>query len=268
MNEATRICARLLRAGALPRAEVPGVDVPETRREVEKRLRGVGLVLATSPYSDHVGIRLAPEMAADPAFEAASNLGLRADACALLVVLWVRLVLARRGEEPKAPLSGTDENQGKIRPQVRLDTLARELRPLLGDRRHIRDLVSQLRRLCFLAGQGEVIEAGPLLELGIDSDRMIAFLRGGVLEGLLKESERSSRRPEGDGMAGFAAQVLEILRRLGGSAGMTELVRETGAPASRLRIVLRSLTESGHVRRSGERRSSRYHLAGGEAGAS
>lgn len=274
MNEATRACALLLRAGALPRTEVPGLDVPEVRREIEKRLRGVGLVLATSPYSDHVGIRLAPEMASDPAFEAASNLGLRADACALLVVLWVRLVLSQRsdaGPPPKALLSETDEVPGKNRLQVRLDTLARELRPLLGDRRHIRDLVSQLRRLNFLAGQGEVIEAGPLLELGIDSDRMIAFLRGGVLEGLLKESERTdrgSRRSEGDsvagiaGIAGFAAQVLEILRRLGGSAGMTELVRETGAPASRLRIVLRSLAEAGHVKRTGERRSSRYHLAG------
>lgn len=261
-HEAVRACALLLRAGALPRSEVPGLDVPEVRREIEKRLRGVGLVLATSPYSDHVGIRLAPEMASDPAFEAASNLGLRADACALLVVLWVRLVLSRRSEA-KAPLSETGEPTERSRLQVRLDTLARELRPLLGDRRHIRDLVGQLRRLNFLAGQGEVIEAGPLLELGIDSDRMIAFLRGGVLEGLLSErTERGARRSEGDGLAGFAAQVLEILRRLGGSAGMTELVRETGAPASRLRIVLRSLAEAGHVKRTGERRSARYHLAG------
>lgn len=270
MTEATRACALLLRAGALPRQEVPGLDVPEVRREIEKRLRGVGLILATSPYSEHVGIRLAPEMASDPAFEAASNLGLRADACALLVVLWVRLVLSRRSDA-KAPLSETGENPERSRLQVRLDTLARELRPLLGDRRHIRDLVSQLRRLNFLAGQGEVIEAGPLLELGIDSDRMIAFLRGGVLEGLLKDSERGergARRSEADGLAGFAAQVLEILRRLGGSAGMTELVRETGAPASRLRIVLRSLAETGHVKRTGERRSARYHLAEGETDAS
>jgi hypothetical protein len=240
MNQAIRICARLLRAGALPLAETPGLDLPEIRREVERRLRGVGLVLATSVYSGHVGIRLAPEVAGDPAFEAASNLGLQADACALLVVLWVRLVLPRR-QAGEAFL-----------PQVRLDTLARELQPLLGDRRHIRELVGQLRRLSFLSGTGEVIEAGPLLELGIDGDRMIAFLRRGVLADLLKErAERGAT----------AAQVLEVLQRLGGSAGMTDLVRETGAPASRLRIVLRSLTERGRVRRSGERRSARYHLA-------
>jgi hypothetical protein len=246
MNQAIRICARLLRAGALPLGEVPGLDLPEIRREVERRLRGVGLVLATSAYSGHVGIRLAPEVAGDPAFEAASNLGLKPDACALLVVLWVRLVLPRRQAGVEAFL-----------PQVRLDTLARELRPLLGDRRHIRELVSQLRRLSFLAGTGEVIEAGPLLELGIDGDRMIAFLRGGVLADLLKQrAERGAT----------ASQVLEVLQRLGGSAEMTDLVRETGAPASRLRIVLRSLAERGQVRRTGERRSARYHLAGMDAG--
>lgn len=255
MNQAIRICARLLRAGALLLMDVPGLELPEVRREVERRLRGVGLVLATSPYSGHVGIRLAPEVAGDPAFEAASNLGLKADACALLVVLWVRLVLPRRqaGERPE-PLP----------PQVRLDTLARELRPLLGDRRRIRDLVSQLRRLDFLAGAGEVIEAGPLLELGIDGDRMIAFLRGGVLADLLKErAERGAKGAES--LASSASQVLEVLQRLGGSAEMTDLVRETGAPASRLRIVLRSLAERGQVLRTGVRRSARYHLASMDA---
>lgn len=256
MNQAIRICALLLRAGALPLPELPELESSEVRREVERRLRNVGLVLATSPYSGHVGIRLAPEVAGDPAFEAASNLGLRADACALLVVLWVRLVLPRRQYREAG-----ERTPEALPPQVRLDTLARELRPLLGDRRHIRDLVGQLRRLNFLAGAGEVIEAGPLLELGIDGDRMLAFLRGGVLADLLKERERGAR-----GAESLNSQVLEVLQRLGGSAEMTDLVRETGAPASRLRIVLRSLAEQGQVRRTGERRSARYHLAAADAG--
>jgi hypothetical protein len=251
MKEAIRVCARLLRAGALPHAEVPALGLPEVRNEVERRLRGVGLVLATSSWSDHVGIRLAPEVAGDPAFAAASNLGLRADACALLVFLWVRLVLPRRQ---------AGEKRLESHPQVRLDILARELRPLLGDRRRIRSLVTQLRRLHFLTGQGEVIEAGPLLELGIDGDRMLSFLRGGVLADLLKERPAGSKGPESQ--ASFASQVLDVLGRLGGSAGMTELVRETGAPASRLRSILRSLAAEGRVRRTGERRSARYHLAG------
>ncbi len=60
MDPATLLCARLLRAGAVPRVELPDLDFPEVRREVERRLEMVGLVLATSAYSEHVGIRLAP----------------------------------------------------------------------------------------------------------------------------------------------------------------------------------------------------------------
>lgn len=252
MNEAIRICAVLLRAGAVSRAALPELERPEVRREVERRLQGVGLVLATSPWSDLIGIRLDPEVAADPAFETAANLGLGDDACALLVVLWVRLVLDRSG-------SAGGESP---RPLVRMDTLARELRPLLGDRRHIRSLVAQLRQLGLLAGQGDVIEAGPLLELAIDRERMIAFLRAGVLADLLTKREKQPERgTKPDVLSGSGSQLLDILRKLGGSAGMTELVRETGAPASRLRLVLRALAEAGHVRRSGERRSARYHVA-------
>lgn len=259
MNDAIRICTRLLRAGVVPRVDVPGLDVPQLLRDVERRLRTVGLVLATSSWSDYVGLRLAPEVAADPAFAAASNLGLRPDACALLVFLWVRLVLPEHQPAPH-----------DTRPQVRLDFLARELRPLLGDRRRIRALVAQLRRLNFLTGEGEVIEAGPLLELGIDGDRMIAFLRGGVLAGFLEDAKRGRRAgEEAAGLAAFSAQVLTVLRNLGGSAGMTELVHATGAPASRLRLALRSLAYSGAVRRTGERRSTRYHLTAvsGDGGA-
>lgn len=273
MNEAIRICARLFRAGAVPRAEVPGLDVPQVLRDVESRLRSVGLVLATSPWSDHAGIRsdhagirLAPEVAADPAFGAAAHLGLGPDACALLVVLWVRLVLPRY-QAPPADARGPRDPEP--RPQVRLDFLARELRPLLGDRRRIRALVTQLRRLRFLTGEGEVIEAGPFLELGIDGDRLLAFLQGGILADLLEDRKRGgSRRAGEDEATAFGAQVLEVLRRLGGSAGMTELVRETGAPASRLRLALRSLAQSGAVRRTGERRSTRYHLREGAEGKS
>src|SRR5687767_1420665 len=96
MDDPQLICARLLREGAVERSALRGLDYPETRAEVERRLAGVGLVLATSAYSDHVGIRLSPEVTADAAFDAASNLNLKSDACALIVILWARLVLQKR----------------------------------------------------------------------------------------------------------------------------------------------------------------------------
>ncbi len=146
----------------------------------------------------------------------------------------------------------------------------REFRPVLGGRSRILSLVSQLRRLGFLAGHGEVIEAGPLLELAIDGERMVAFLRREVLAKLLEERERAPGEA-GEGaedeaageelLAGFGGRVLEAIGRLGGTAAMGDLSRQTDAPASRLRRVLRELEEAGHVRRTGERASARYHLA-------
>jgi hypothetical protein len=278
MDEATRICARLLREGSVPRAALPDLDFPEVRHEVEQRLQGVGLVLATSVYSDHVGIRLAPEVTADTAFDAASNLGLRSDACALLVILWARLVLQKRTAAETREVPGQSALFAReqaaaareFRPRVRLEALVREFRPVLGGRSRIQSLVTQLRRLGFLAGHGEQIEAGPLLELAIDGERMVAFLRREVLAKLLAERERPEP-PEGgpgeaasaerDLLAGLGGRVLEALARLGGSAAMGGLARITEAPAARLRRILRDLEAAGRVRRTGERASARYHLA-------
>lgn len=197
MDAAALLCARLLRAGAVPRAELPDLDFPEVRREVERRLEAVGLVLATSAYSDHVGIRLSPAVTADAAFDSASNLGLRSDACALLVILWSRLVLQKRTAADTRELPGQSalfageqaEAARSFRPSVQLEALVREFRPILGGRSRILSLVTQLRRLRFLSGQGEAIEAGPLLELGIDGERMVGFIRREVLAKLLDERE-------------------------------------------------------------------------------
>ncbi len=96
MNDSTFVCARLLREGAILRSGLPELDYPEVRAEVERRLEQVGLTLATSAYSEYVGLRLIPEVTAHSAFDAASNLGLNADHCALLVVLWSYLSLQKR----------------------------------------------------------------------------------------------------------------------------------------------------------------------------
>ena len=54
--------------------------------------------------------------------------------------------------------------------------------------------------------------------------------------------------------------ILETLRRHGGVAAMGELARATSTTAFRLRKVLKALEEAGHVRRTGQRSSARYHL--------
>ncbi len=267
MDAATHICARLLRSGAVPRAELPDLDFPEVRHDVERRLGAVGLVLATSAYSDHVGIRLSPDVMGDTAFDAASNLGLRSDACALLVILWARLVLQKRTATDTRELPGqnalfTGERMDaarSYRPSVRMEALVREFRTVLGGRSRIQSLVTQLRRLQFLAGHGEIVEAGPLLELGIDGERMIGFIRREVLAKLLAERTEAAEETAGE-VNGLAARILETLERLDGPAAMSELTRATGQRPERLRPVLKELAEAGRVRRTGERGSARYHL--------
>ncbi len=269
MDAATHICARLLRSGAVPRAELPDLDFPEVRHDVERRLGAVGLVLATSAYSDHVGIRLSPDVIGDTAFDAASNLGLRSDACALLVILWARLVLQKRTATDTRELPGQNalfagertDAARSYRPSVRMEALVREFRTVLGGRSRIQSLVTQLRRLQFLAGHGEIIEAGPLLELGIDGERMIGFIRREVLAKLLAEREQAEGEEEAGALNGLAARILETLQRLGGTAGMNDLLREIGGRSGRLRPILKELAEAGRIRRTGERRSMRYHLA-------
>jgi hypothetical protein len=254
MDEVTRICARLLREGSVARAEVPPLDDPDIRPEVERRLRSVGLMLATNDSSDHVGLRLAPEVTADAGLDAASHLGLRPEACALLVILWVRLVLQKR--------TASSETEP---PRVHLETLVRDFRSVLGGRGRIRSLVQELRRLRFLTGKGEEIQAAPLLEIAIDGERMMSFLRRGALAGLFEEQdpEAAPSGPPGPGIdlpGGLSGQVLDAIARLGGTTAMGDLSRLTNAPASRLRRILRELQDAGWVRRTGERASARYHL--------
>jgi hypothetical protein len=267
MTDAALICARLLREGTIPRAELPALDHPEVRQDVERRLEREGVVLATSAYSEHVGVRLSPEVTADTAFDAASNLGLRADACALLVILWARLVLQKRtaadtrqvpGQAALLPAEQAAVARG-FSPQVRLETLFREFGATLGSRTRIKGLVSQLRRLGFLGGLGEVVEAGPLLELAIDGESMIGFIRRKVLADILERGAEAGAPDErADDHA--EAQILEVLGRLGGSAPMKDLVRETGERPERLRELLRGLAAAGRLERRGERFHARYHL--------
>jgi len=265
INEAALVCARLLREGTVARAELAALDHPDIRHEVEQRLEAVGLVLSTSAYSEHVGVRLSTEIAADAAFDAASNLGLRADGCALVVILWARLVLQKRtaadtrqvpGQASLLPGEQAAAARGFM-PQVRLETLFREFGHTLGSRTHIKGLVSQLRRLGFLGGHGEVIEAGPLLELGIDGERMMAFIRRKVLAELLTRGADTTETPADDGVEG---QMLEVLARLGGNAATRDLVRETGVRPERLRELLRGLVAAGRLERRGERFHARYYL--------
>jgi hypothetical protein len=268
MDEAVHICARLLREGTVPRSELPDLDHPDVRREVEHRLGAVGLQLATSAYSEHVGLRLSPDVVAHSDFDSASNLGLRSDACALLVIAWARLVLQKRTARDTRDVPGQrallPEDQAAAAreyiPQVRISTIAREFGPIIGSRTHIKALVTRLRRLGFLAGRGEVIEPGPLLEHGIDGEKMVGFIRREVLAGLLQAKTPPAEQDRSEDES-IDTQIVQALHSLGGSAKMKELAGAVGERADRVRTVLADLIAQGKIRRTGERANTKYHVA-------
>lgn len=269
MNRASLICARLIREGAVPRDEIPDLDLHDVRGEVEQRLSEVGLELASSAYSDHVGIRLSPAVSSDPGFDAASNAGLGSDACALLVVLWARLVLQKRTAADTRLVPGRDQSNLFHRdaadeargftPQVRIETLMREFGNIIGSRTHLKRILTQLRRLGFVAGRGETIEAGPLLELGIDGERMIAYIRRGVLAQLLEERKKKENGEPAPGEPTAEGMVLEALKAVGTPASIRQLEEKTGLKRAVLRQKLKVLEEEGKVKRTGVRAGTRYH---------
>lgn len=267
MSQAAVICARLIREGSIRRAALPDLDLLEVRQEVEQRLRGVGLVLVFTVYSEYVGVRLSPEVAADPSFDAPSNVGLGDDHCALLVVCWTRLAFPKRTravETPEGKLLFFRSRPRHPPPEIPLELLHRELRPILGGRTHLRSLTAKLRQLNLVSRRGEVLLEGPALEVSVDGEKMVDFFRGTVVPALLS-AERETPGPGGQKagaapLVGIEAQLIAALRKRGGSAAMGELARALDRPAVRLRKVLKALEESGYVRRTGDRASARYHL--------
>ncbi len=266
MSDAARICALLIKDGAVRRDSVPAIDHPDVRHEVEQRLSQVGLVLATSPYSDHVGLRLSPDVTADASFDAASNLNLRSGECALLVIAWARLALQKRTAQETRHVPGQqallpDDRASAARsftPQVRIAALAREFKRALGSASNVKRLVTRLRNLKFLGGRGGIVEPGPLLELALDGERLVTWIRRNVLAELLEEKAATdAAKEEADAAPG---QVLHVLHELGGAAGMAKLREATGERVARLRAILKDLEAEGRVRREGLRSKTRYLL--------
>jgi len=266
MDEPTRICARLLTTGAVPREELPGLDHPSIRAEVEERLSRCGLALASSAYSDHFGLRLSTDVADTTVIDAPSNLGLGGDACALLAILWIRLALQRRTAEDtrttpdEQPALLPEERRKAARsyvPSVRFETLAREFGPHLGGRTRLKSLLSHLRRLGFVTYHRlDRIEAGPLLELGINGEQMVSFIRSRVLSQYLNESpaseEMETDEPE------YADLVIAALGSVAEPVSIADIQQQTGIPRRQLRKVLDELREDGRLEMIGSRGQARY----------
>lgn len=206
---------------------------------------------------------------AHSAFDAASNMGLNADHCALLVVLWSYLSLQKRTAAESREVPGQNELFARDRaeaarrhlPSVRVETIAREFKTQFGSYSHVKGLVGSLRRLKFIGGNGDIIEPGPLLELAIDGERMVAFVQREPLADLLKRLENGSAGE--DSPENQAEQkVLAVLRGTGASgAQIGELERATGIARASLAKVLRNLKTQGKALQLGAGYNTRYRAA-------
>ncbi|MEB3196118.1 MAG: hypothetical protein VKP62_02840 [Candidatus Sericytochromatia bacterium] len=201
-DEIAGVLAPFFHKGFLARREAKSLMDPAKRAEAERRLNGIGLTLAWSPYSRYYGLALAD--GPGNRTERITNLAeLDRNALALLVVLWARLVLPQR-------LAEEGREGGISEPVVSFEALNAEFGKKLGGRR-FEMYVSQLKRLGFLEYvRKDEIKAGPFLDLLGDSQKLSAFLRQSTLAKVLAEQPvpEESEETTGEEMGWHAAAAL------------------------------------------------------------
>lgn len=268
MDDVAQICSRLITAGALRRSELPELDHPAVREQVEECLGRCGLVLASTAYSDHYGIRLRLD-ADSSVLDKPSNLGLDAGMCALITVLWAKLALQKR---TAADEQATPDAQGELlverrrekaeafQPSIRFDTLVHEFGRKLGGKTRLRSMLGALKRLKFVEYRHlDEVRAGPLLELAIDGERMIGFIRSRVLSQYLETSADSSTTV----LAPTASVSLAIIQALSGADGplsSADLEKVVGAHRREISQALKELREDQEIERVGSGSKTAYRI--------
>ena len=272
MDDAAQICARLITAGAVRRSELPELDHPVVREQVERRLADCGFTLASSAYSDHYGVRLLAD-ADSMVLDTASNLGLDSGACALITVLWAKLALQKRTASDQHV---TPEGQGELleerqreraqafQPSIRFDTLLHEFGRKLGGKVRLRAMLGHLKKMKFVEYRRlDEIRAGPLLELAIDGERMIGFIRSRVLSQSL-ERARDAGVAAPDPLAGLMQEVVRVLSEAGRALGIVELEEATGARRREVKQAVKALREEQRVETIGSGPRTAYRIPAAE----
>jgi hypothetical protein len=189
-SRAQEICSRLMMKPFIPKSEFKDLVVNEDlRRDVETRLRTVGLLLVDNYYSKYFAVRLADEIERDASLTWAANFHLEKPAIALLVVLWAKLVFPKRSAQERREHPGQNvqplfPGQGPL-PEIELSTSEAALRAELGRKcggAKLPIYLGQLRRLGFIEySRLDRIVEGPLLDLLIDGPSMATKLKNSTL---------------------------------------------------------------------------------------
>lgn len=266
-EEAARVCAILLREGYVERDRLPELKNPTTKEAVEGRLRDVGLELVTTPYTPYYGVRQRADIESDEAFDSVSNESvLRSDACALLVILWARLALQRRTGQDRLEtpgqaaltIEGKVERAEDYEPTIRQEAIVEEFGDILGTKSHIKRLLTQLAGLGFIRRRGSIISAGPNLELAIDGDRMMSFVRDRLISALL---DRAGDIPEADPTETLEHSLESLFRDQEGPFRIGELEELLEEEKDDIRTALGVLRDEDKVEKVGEGTNTAYRLA-------
>jgi DNA-binding transcriptional ArsR family regulator len=108
------------------------------------------------------------------------------------------------------------------------------------------------------------IEGGPLLELAIDGEKMVAFIRSRVLSRLL-EAPPAGEEPAPPEQA-LEDRVMGVLEAITEPCGIGEIERRTGIPRRRLGKILKVLREDGKIEMIDARGQARYRPGRPEGG--
>jgi hypothetical protein len=189
-TRAQEICSRLMMKPYIPKNDFKDLVVNEDlRRDVEARLRQVGLVLVDNYYSKYFAVRLADEIERDASLSWSTNFNLEKPAVALLVVLWAKLVFPKRIAQERREQPGDNVRplfpSHEPIPDIELSTSEAALRAELGKKcggAKLPMYLGQLKKLGFIEyGRTEHITEGPLLDLLVDGHQMAIKLKNSAL---------------------------------------------------------------------------------------
>ena len=189
-TRAQEICSRLMIKPYIPKTDFKDLVVNEDlRRDVEMRLRGVGLVLVDNFYSKFFAVRLADEIERDASLSWATNFNLEKPAIALLVVLWAKLVFPKRVAQERREQPGDNVRAlfpaHEPIPDIVLSTSEAALRAELGRKcggAKLQIYLGQLKRHGFIDySRMDHITEGQLLDLLVDGAQMAIKIKNSAL---------------------------------------------------------------------------------------
>ena len=94
-QDATKICAQLLRRGYVEKKLLPMLELDENLlREVQDRLAQIGMELVLNAYSPFYAVKLTSDIQEN--IEESNSMGLKNNEVAMLVILWSKLILPKR----------------------------------------------------------------------------------------------------------------------------------------------------------------------------